>query len=190
MDDESYHTIYKRTFLDTSVVNLALDYGDVIHNGGEIPKNISPRMLDNINALCGIFRTGEKAFWQFAISPLTYREVCATKDIGQCHYLKSWFFELWHYWRELVRTMENLPDLIEAEETRISLMSSGTLDIFPDVSDRVLICDAVVYNCDCFCTVDWKTILRHRKNLVDLPLEIVTPLEWWEKIKPWASIWL
>lgn len=190
MDNESYHTVYRRVFLDTSVVNLALDYGDVIHDGCEIPDTISSRMRDNIEALRGIFGTGQRAFWQFAISPLTYREVRATKDPERCHYLISWFFELWHYWRELVRTMDNLPGLMEAEETRISMMSSSILNILPDLSDRLLICDAIIYNCDCFCTVDWKSILIHREKLMDLPLKIVTPLEWWEKIKPWANIWL
>jgi hypothetical protein len=77
--------------------------------------------------------------------------------------------------------MNNLPSFIEAEETRIQILSSGILDVLPDVADRVLLCDAVVYRCDCFCTFDKKTILKHREILKALPVEIMTPSEWWEK---------
>jgi len=83
---------------------------------------------------------------------------------------------------------QDLPSFVEAEETRISLLSSGMLDILRDISDRVLICDAVVYNCDAFRTRDWRTILKHRDTLQDLPLRIITPNEWWSEI--WATVWL
>ena len=86
--------------------------------------------------------------------------------------------------------MDNLPSFFEAEETRLKLLTSGVLDILPDVADRLLICDAVVYNCDCFCTCDRRTILKHRDALTDLPIKIITPAEWWSEIKPWAAIWL
>ena len=73
---------------------------------------------------------------------------------------------------------------------RESILASGILDVLPDIADRVLICDAVVYNCDAFCTRDWRTIIRHRDSLKDLPLKIITPDEWWSEIKPWAAVWL
>jgi hypothetical protein len=92
--------------------------------------------------------------------------------------------------REFLHSAQDLLSFAEAEETRISLLSSGILDVLPDAADRVLICDAVVYNCDAFCTRDWRTILKHRDLLKDLPLKILTPAEWWSEIKPWAAIWL
>jgi len=190
MNTDSFFTIPRRVFLDTSVVNLALDYGGQIHNGEEVPKSIPRRRRNDIDALIGIFATGGRAFWQLAISPQTYREVTNTCDPHRKYHLEGWFAELWHCWREIVRVMDNLPTFIEAEEARIGLLASGLLDVLPDPEDRVLICDAVVYRCDAFCTRDWRTILKHRAALSNLPLKILTPSEWWEEIKPWAATWL
>jgi hypothetical protein len=72
---------------------------------------------------------------------------------------------------------EQIP-FIETENTHVELLASGALDILPDLEDRSLVCDAIVYRCDCFCTRDWKTILKHRDELKGLPIEIVTPTEW------------
>lgn len=190
MDTDSFYTIPRRVFLDTSVVNLALDYGDQIHNGEEIPEAIPHRLRMDVDALIAIFTTGQRAFWQLAISPHTYREVITTSDPHRRHHLQVWFAELWDYWRGIVESMDNLPTFIEAEETRIALLASGILDILPDPEDRILVSDAVVYRCDAFCTRDWRTILKHRGTLGGLPLRILTPSEWWEEIKPWAEVWL
>jgi hypothetical protein len=190
IDVSSFEKIPGRVFLDTCVVNLALDYGEQLHDGIPVPEGLAPRLTRDIEALCGIFDTGQRAFWQFAISPYTYREVTTTTDPSRCYELERWFFEIWHYWREFFHSADDLPSFTEAEETRLSLLASGVLDILPDIADRLLICDAVVYNCDAFCTRDWRTILKHRGSLKDLPLRIITPDEWWSEIKPWAAVWL
>ncbi len=178
-----------RVFLDTCVVNLVLDYGEQVHEGVPVPEDLSVRLKSDVEALRSIFATGQRASWQLAISPYTYREVTATVDGRQAHQLEQWFFEIWHYWREFLHSDADLPSFSEAEEARLELLSSGVLDVLPDVADRVLICDAVVYRCDAFCTRDWSTILRFRDKLRDVPLNIITPAEWWAKIKPLAALW-
>ncbi len=190
MNTGSFFTIPRRVFLDTTVVNFALDYGGQIHNGEEIPDELPKRVREDIDALIAIFATGARAFWQLAISPQTYREVTDTSDLRRLYHLEGWFAELRHYWRETVTAMDNLPTFIEAEEARIGLLASGLLDVLPDPADRALICDAVVYRCDAFCTRDWHTVLKHREALSGLPLRILTPSEWWKEIKPWGAIWL
>jgi hypothetical protein len=50
--------------------------------------------------------------------------------------------------------------------------------------------DAVRDNCQAFCTVDRRTILKHQACLAALPLRVLTPSEWWAEIKPWAAVWL
>lgn len=189
MDTDSFFSICRRAFLDTNVVNLILDHGEFIHENTPLSSHVHPNVQREVKSLAGIFDTGQRAFWQFAISPLTYQEVSATNDPTRRANLESWFADLWHYWREIVRAMDNLPSFIEAEETRVGLLSSGIMDVLPDVSDRVLLADAIVYRCDCFCTFDKRTILKHRDKLRDLPIKILTPSEWWAQIKPWASLW-
>ena len=139
-------------------------------------------MRDDIEALRAVFDTGQRAFWELAVSPHSYREVVATQDAARAHKLEQWFFEIWHYWSEFLRSSDDLPSLSEAEETRIAILSCGALDTIADMADRVLLCDAVIYKCDAFCTRDWKTLLRFRDDLRGLPLEIITPVEWWERI--------
>jgi hypothetical protein len=186
----SFETIPGRVFLDTCVVNMMLDYGEQIHDGVPIPDGLPERVREDIDALSGIFDTGRRAFWQLAISPHTYCEVTATNDARRASQLEGWFVEVWEYWRQFLRESQELPCFCEAEEMRVQVLSSGILEVLPDMTDRVLLCDAVVYQCDAFCTRDWSTILKFRDGLKDLPVTIFTPAEWWGVIRPWASIWL
>jgi hypothetical protein len=190
MNSTPFEALPGRVFLDTCIVNLILDYGEQIHEGAAIEETVPPRMREDIEALRDIFATGQRAFWQLAISPLTYREVTVTKEPSRAYNLQRWFFDIWHYWRSFLHSAKDLPSFSEAEETRLRLLSSGVLDVLPDMADRVLLCDAVVYNCDAFCTRDWSTILRHREALRKLPLKIVRPSEWWAEIRPWAPLWV
>lgn len=179
-----------RAFLDTSAVNFLLDYGEQIHDGAAIPAEATDRVASDIQSFRNIFFTGQRASWQFAISPYTYKEVISTNDPSRRYYLDNWFFEIWHYWRGIIEQSNDLPDFIEAETTRIELLVSGILDVLPGIEDRLLICDAIVYRCDCFCTRDWNTILMHRDALIALPIKIMTPTEWWRLIEPYASLWV
>ena len=179
-----------RVFLDTCVVNFILDHSEEIHEGVAPPAHTGDRVLRDIEALYNIFLVGQRAMWQFAISPHTYQEIAATQNPHRQYHLESWFGELWQYWRGIIHENDDLPTFIEAEDARVGLLTSSTIDALPDLSDRVLLCDAVVYRCEIFCTRDWRTILKHRSKIKGLPLEILTPAEWWAKIQPYASLWV
>jgi hypothetical protein len=190
MNSTNFEAMPGRILLDTCIVNLILDYGEQIHESAAIAGNVPPRLRKDIESLREIFFTGQRAFWQLAVSPLTYQEVTATEDPSGAYYLKHWFFEIWDYWRSFLHSANDLPSLSDAEEIRLRLLSSGMLDVLPDASARVLLCDAIVYRCDVFCTRDWSTILRHRAALRELPIIIVTPSEWWAETRPWAPLWV
>jgi hypothetical protein len=177
-----------RVFLDTCVVNFMLDYGQQIHDGASLP-SLGPREVADVEALRELLLIGQRAMWQLAISPYTYSEIIRTQDMERLRQLDLWFQELWQYWRSTVEQSNNLPSFIEAEEIRVRTLASGYLAILPDVADRVLICDALVYRCDLFCTRDRSTIVKYRAELRGLPIEIVTPAEWWARIRPHAGLW-
>lgn len=179
-----------RAFLDTSSFNFILEHGECIFEGVTPHPKLSKRILADINAFYNIFLTGERATWQLAVSPFTYREIISTQGPTKRHYLQNWFMDVWDYWLGIIDENNDLPSFIEAEHTKIHLLSSGVLDVLTDVEDRLLICDAIVYKCDCFCTRDWKTILRKRDYLASLPIKIITPTEWWNIIKPYAALWV
>lgn len=178
-----------RVFLDTNTLNFILDNGEFIFDAVAPPSSLTRRQHQDIDAFRGIFLTGRRASWQLAISPFTYKEVIDTKDTRQQYYLKNWFQEVWHYWLGVLEGADDLPSSIEAEHERVELLSSGTLDVLPDIEDRILMCDAIVYRCDCFCTRDWKTILMCRRCLDSVPIKIITPTEWWRLIEPYAALW-
>ena len=178
-----------RVFLDTCLVNFMLDHGEQIHDG-TAPMGGSKHVLRDIEALRKIMIVGQRAMWQFALSPHTYQEIAATRNKARRYQLETWFADLWSHWLAVIRENDDLPTFIEAEETRVRTLASGSLDCLSDMADRVLICDAIVYRCDLFCTRDWTTILKHRSALKHLPLDVVTPAEWWTRIQPYARLWV
>lgn len=182
VDIDSFCRIPSRVFLDTCVVNMMLDFWEQLHNGVEVPADLSPERANEVVALCGICDTGARAMWRFTISERTYRELNATSQNQRRHDLLQWFAELWHYQSEFSR-----PTPLSR-----SLLSNlrKELRILPDVADRDLILDAVRDNCQAFCTIDRRTIIRHRDHLRALPLQILTPSEWWAEIRPWAAVWI
>lgn len=179
-----------RVFLDTNVLNFILHYGEQIHDGAEPPTDTSDRVRDDIDALYNIFLTGRRASWQLAISPYTYSELIRTRAFAHRRQLTLWFEDLSASWISIIHENDDLPSFIEGEDTRVHLLSSPAFNCLPDISDRALICDAIVYRCELFCTRDWSTILKHRSKLKELPIEIVTPAEWWAKIRPHSALWM
>lgn len=181
-----------RVFLDTCVVNFILDHGEEIHENFDAPDAATDRVRQDIDALRSIFMVGARANWQLAISPRTYHEVMATRDNVRRRNLQCWFMEIWRHWTEVAETAEDLPSLVEGDDLRISVLGSGRLNVIPDPPDRLLIADAIAYRCDLFCTRDWSTILRHRANLNsrELGIDIVTPVEWWSRVRPYAALFV
>jgi len=179
-----------RAFLDTSSLNFILEYGECIFDRVAPHEALNKRITNDIDAFYNIFFTGKRATWQLAISPFTYKEVISTRDSKKRHYLENWFMDVWNYWLKILEESNDLPSFIEAEHIKIELLSSGILDVLPDIEDRMLICDAVAYRCDCFCTRDWQTLLKYREYLVSLPVKILTPTEWWNLIRPYAALWV
>jgi len=173
-----------RIFLDTNVVNFILDYGSCIFEGEEPPESLSEVDLADLKALHLIFLTGERAQWELAVSPLTFQEISQTTDLKRRRDLESWFGEVWCYWRSFFAEDQNLND-VYVQEIELELASSPLLQCFPDESDRALICHAIAYRCDAFCTRDRKTILKKLKNAPKLPLDVLSPSEWGERI--WAA---
>lgn len=176
-----------RVLFDTNLVNLSLDFGKLIFDGGELPEDLPSALDDDLTAMEGIFFAGKRAGWQLAISPITYREITNTRNDLRRADLLRWFNELWLYWRE-VFGQEGLSDDY-ADSLVEPFIKSISLAALPDTADRALIAHAVAYKCDAFCTRDQRTILQHRDKLGELPLRFFSPVEWWQEIEPYAALW-
>ena len=173
----------RRVFLDTNVVNFVLDHGDSIFDGEEPSATLSAADRADVEALHLIFLTGERAHWELAVSPLTYAEIMHTPDLNRRAALERWFNELWQYWCNCFSEDGTLSHEY-AEDLAKRVAGSGLMASFPDVNDQALLCHAIAYECDAFCTRDRKTILKKAKSGPRLPLELISPAEWGERV--WA----
>ena len=175
-----------RIFVDTCIANFMLDFGEQIHDGAEPPPGLSENDCLDIDALQRIAVLGQRGGIQMAISPHTYFEIQKTRDKSRLSDLDYWFQELWDYWRSVVVADDGLPTFVEAESERVRALGFECIAVLPDISDRVLLCDALAYRCDLFCTRDRNTIVKHREKPRKLPLELVTSAEWRRRLEPYA----
>ena len=76
-----------------------------------------------------------------------------------------------------------------AQDLGRRIIGSDFLDMLPDRNDRELLAHAIGLECDVFCTSDRSTIVRRRDRLPALPIRVLTPVEWWHHVKPWAGLW-
>ena len=171
----------RRVFLDTNVVNFVLDHGPSIFDGEDPQGQLSETDLADLQALHLIFVTGERAHWELAVSPLTYEEISRTPDPRRRKDLAHWFGEVWSHWRDCFNEDGTLSDKY-AEELAAKLANSTLLESFPDEADRILLCHAIAYECDAFCTRDRKTILKKVKLAAKLPLQVMSPANWGARI--------
>ena len=143
--------------------------------------------MADIEALAAIFSVGTRAHWNIVISPKTIGELSDTRDAALCEHLVRFGGELFAYATENGLTDE---DHRHASDLARRLVGSPFLAPLPDEADRELIAHAVAYGCDAFCTRDVRSIHRKRDQLRSVPLRILTPREWWQHIRPWATLWL
>jgi hypothetical protein len=90
-----------RILLDTNVVNLIVDRGDVIFDEEPFPDEMSTTEREDVIALHHLFRVGERAMWQLAVSPTTYCEIVSTTDAVRRRTLERAFGEYLTYWRHI-----------------------------------------------------------------------------------------
>jgi hypothetical protein len=179
-----------RIFLDTCTVNFILDNGECIFENEPPSGGIRKRELDDIEALRLLFLSGQRAQWQLAVSPSTYEEISATPDDKRRYYLDNWFNDIWQHWLNVIEESSDVPDFEDAQHISNKLLKSGRFNVLPGEKDRVLLCDSIAFNCDCFCTRDYRTILKYRNRIPNLSIKILSPKELIDIIKPFLALWL
>jgi hypothetical protein len=137
--------------------------------------------------------------YELAVSPYTYAEVMRTRDEERQRILEDRLRPIWDHWISTLEQNGDLPTLPVVERFKVQLLI--LLDLYnalPEVPDRILLTDALLYGCDYFCTRDRRTILdlSHRPEGLLLVLQsncmianrrikaprIVSPAELWEDL--------
>lgn len=182
LDCEQYpfEAIPRRVFLDTNVVNLMVKYSEQVFEQAWLPEGLDRTCAHDVEALMHVFHIGGRAPWEIVASRKTLDEIGETPDIGVRERLLDYAFEL------VEPPTENSAYAASLGRRLIDAPFTATLS---DPSDRELIGNAIGLGCDAFCTCDRRTVVRKREHLRQIPIRIVTPLEWWAHIKPWTGLW-
>ena len=176
-----FDAIPHRVFLDTNVVNLLVKYGEQVFEQVPISSTLDETRAHDIEALMHIFHVGSRANWDALASHKTLAEIQNTPDED----MKA---ELLDYAVQFVDPPGE--DSAFAASLGRRLIDAPFASALPDLADRELIGNAIGFDCDVFCSCDRRTIVRKRDHLHQLPIRILTPLEWWAHIKPWAGLWV
>jgi predicted nucleic acid-binding protein len=175
-----FERIPKRVFLDTNVVNMLVKHADLIFEQRSTPESLDETKARDVEALMHIFLVGSRANWDLVSSSTTLQELSRT----QSDELRA---DLLNYAIEFVE--DSSEAAVHARDLGRRVLGSGLFHALPDRDDRELLAHAIGLGCDAFCTGDRKTIIRRRNRLPKLPLRILTPIEWWWHIRPWAGLW-
>lgn len=175
-----FESIPQRIFLDTNVVNLLVKHSEHIFEQAPIPRHLDKTRAFNIEALMHVFQIGVRANWVILASRKTLDEIGETPDL----HVRD---DLLRYAVQLIDPPSE--DSAFAASFGRALVDAPFLSALPDAADRELIGNAIGLGCDVFCTCDRRTITSKREHLDHLPIRILTPLEWWARVKPWAGLW-
>jgi predicted nucleic acid-binding protein len=182
LDCERYpfERIPGRVFLDTNVVNMLVKYSDLIFEQQPMSEEFDETKIHDLDALMHVFHVGSRANWDLVASSKTLQELSRTPDDE----LRATLLD---YGIGLVE--DEGEAAAYARDLGRRVLGSEIFNALPDRDDRELLAHAIGLRCDAFCTSDRKTIVRRRHRLPKLPLRILTPIECWRHIRPWAGLW-
>jgi len=195
-DDFSF--IPGRLLIDTCILNLLQDEGEFIFNEGPSEGYDDSQVPPDLEALYWIVKVNQRASFQFLVSPITFAELANEQQAGPSYSRVMWAMEMLDHWLTMledtadrvrdggtVRHRFKLTDELQAFEQRLMQIPSFRRDPL----DRLLMLQYKMGNCDAFLTLDRNTIWRYRQQLQQEGILILTPAEFWERLKPYAAIW-
>ena len=178
-----FERIPVRVFLDTNVINLLVKYPACVFEHAPLSSDANGTLAEDIEALKHVFHIGARADWDIRASQKTMEELSRTRTASLRADLLDYAFGI------VNNTVNDDEDCRFAAEFGRRLVNTHFLGALPDIADRELIGNAIGLRCDAFCTCDRQTILTKRDYLKQIPLRIITPLEWWAHVRPWAALW-
>lgn len=170
-----------RIFLDTNVINRLVQWGGQIFEFEPIPDSVDSIVAGDIEALRHVLHGLDRTSIEILASSKMIEELRNTPDEALRHALVS-------YGVEFVRDRIAEEDHHFAIDFGRRLVGSKFVASLPHAADQELIGHAIALGCDTFCTCDRKSIIRKRDKL-NLPIRLLTPVEWWAHTKPWSGLW-
>lgn len=173
-----------RLLLDTSVIQVLERFGESIYDGGG--EDDEARLAKwsggaaQVEALRLIMQVGQRLAFQFCVSDAVLREV----DAGSSASRWNWALELREHWH-LTTAHENVV-LDEAAAVKLESRRFG----FLSAADRRVVQDALRHRCPIVLTLDARLVRGCRGRLEELGVEVLLPTEYWERLRPWAALYV
>jgi hypothetical protein len=179
----AFEDIPGRIFLDSSTLQTLQSYGAFLYeNEPLLPSDRiqrDPRGLAKLVALREIMLIAERAPFEFALSRNSFLEVEARKDPA---YLQ-WAYDVLDHWLACLAESTRsggAPELVAAiESPSYGYLGSG---------DRALLKDALSLGCDAFLTMENRLPKNAPQLKKTLGIRVLTPLDMWQLLLPWAAL--
>ncbi|MEA2875552.1 MAG: hypothetical protein QOF14_748 [Hyphomicrobiales bacterium] len=180
----SFEALPRRIFIDTCTVQTMKKYGEYIFDGGWIgAKDVIHRVpdgLENVEALRVICQVTGRALFQWIVSDASRAEVEAKQNDAHLR----WLFEIDNYSRTFLDETGPSPESValaaRLDEPKFGYLGAG---------DRVLLQDAIFFQCDSFLTVERKLPKNAAHIEGELGIRVLTPVTYWTLLRPWAALW-
>ena len=181
----SFDSLPCRLFMDSCTAQMLGGYGGYVFEGEPIADDDRINRVTNgranLDALARIFHIGERAPFEWIVSEGSLAEARDKND----RYHLQWLYDIADHTEACL--MDDSPT-VESEKlaARLDEPKFGYLG----AKDRLLIKDAVALKCDAFLTVEARLPRNYAHIHKELGLQIITPIQFWEKLEPWARLWM
>jgi len=175
----------RRIFLDSCTAQTLRNYGSYIYDAEPILDSdrihVVTDGIANIEALRDIFLINERAMFEWIVSGGSMQEAHDKGDHGHM----QWLLDIADHSDVC---LDGAGPTVESEylATRLRESKFGYLSD----KDRVLLRDAIYLRCEAFLTVE-RRLPRNAVHIErELSIRILTPITYWEMLRPWAALWI
>lgn len=169
--------------MDSSTLQTFQKYGEFLYENEALsPEDCihrDPKGTLKLEALRLIMQVAERAPFEFALSANSFVEV---RRKGDSRYLQ-WAYDVLDHWLSCLDESEELC----GSSTALTAINSNSYD-YLGAGDRALLGDAIALGCDAFLTMENKLPKNARHIESTLGIRILSPIEMWECIRPWAAL--
>lgn len=180
--NSTFQDVPRRIFLDSSALQALHNYGGFLYEGEPLSPSdrvhSDPRGMAKLEALRCIMSVAERTRLEFALSENTFAEVERRGDQG---YLR-WAYDVLDHWLACLEHSRETG----GDPATIAAIDSGAYG-YLGAGDRALLKDALSLDCDAFLTMENK-LPRNAGHLeATLGIRVLSPIEMWEVLRPWAA---
>ena len=178
-----FEDIPSRIFLDSSALQVLQTYGEFIYENVELSPNDrihrDPLGIAKLEALRWIMQVTERAPFEFAFSDNSFAEV---ERRGNLDYLR-WAYDVLDHWNACLEASGEPQD----DPTALAKIDSSAMN-YLGAGDRVLLRDAVLFECDAFLTMENKLPRNADHVRKMIAIRVLSPISMWEILRPWAAL--